>query len=1389
MKFLKTLTYILTIFFFSFFELSFSQEILDDNNFVTIGEDITQRAITVFLKDDEEHLWIGTYGDGLFKYNSIEFKNYKRELNSYENSLNGSIIFSILQDKQKSIWVGTQKGINLYNRDLDKFENFNLLNNGKAVNFEIHSIIEYNDETLLIGTHEHGLFKLNKKDFTLKQIPYKENNAVSELLINTIVKSPNGRFLIGTSHGLMTFDPYNEVLQLAKFSTKNESNTLNISIESMLVAKDNSVWIGSFSSGLFRISENDKGINTIKEYPISKKRILALSEKPDGSILCGTENDGLFEIHYTSGNITNYYYDKLKQTGIKSNSIWSVYTDEKDRIWLGYYNNGIDMYDPNYNKFSSLKNLPYLPNSLNSNSVTGIELDEKGRFWIGTLDGGIDIYDPERGLFVNLFDQNNPIAKGFDRLEVQTIFIDSKKNTWVGTWDAGLFLLKHNENKFININSSTPKSVFKSNRIMSFDEDSHGTIWIGTFLSGLYSFSSVDNKFTHYNSPEFKKFNINTSSIRKVLVDHLDNIWLGSRSGLFKIQKNNDSSFKVSSLNEQMNTIEGIRPEPSIIFSLFEDQENQLWIGTLGHGLFNYNAVTDSINWYNSKNGLIHEMISLITQDKSGALWIGGDKGISKLNIEKNTFTNFNKKDGLLSNSFNFNSVYASPNNVLYFGNSKGINYFNPDKIIYNQKKPSVFLYSFKLANELVTPKTKDSPLKKVISKTTEITLNHTQSVFTIEYAGVNYTRNESNQYAYYLEGFEDDWNYVGTDRSATYKNIPAGNYIFKVKASNNDNIWNEVPTILNIKILPAWWATKLAILGYVLIVLLISYLIYKFVSVRIKERRVLIFEREKHQQFGALNAKKIQFFTNISHEFRTPLTLILTPLEDIIENENLEFSNEIKEKHNTIYKNAKRLSRLINELMDFRKLQFNKMSINASQINVVPFIEEVVSHFKEEALLKNIFLSVEYDENDFTIYSDPTMLEKIIFNLLSNAFKATPERGLITIQINKLTEPILLPLVNKAEPVKAIEIIIKDSGKGIKEEDIDKVFDRFFQAKEMDEQYYGGTGIGLELVKSFIDLHKGKIDLTSKENMGTQFNIYFPLGYLHLKDEDINNIDKNVVNQYSETKKEKIKDDEFIKDKASVNKKMVLIVEDNIELRTYLKNELKNEYDVKEAENGLEGLEKATKYIPDIIITDVMMPIMDGFELCNRIKTDLKTSHIPLLMVTAKGMQIDKVKGLDSGADVYLNKPFNMRVLRSHLKQLITSRQILFEKYFNGINTSVIPDNTTSLDKEFINNVLTYINKNISDENLNVENLAGELLLSRSKLYRKIKALTGETANEFIRKIRLEKAKQLIENSEHTIAEICYKVGFSSPSYFTKCFKDKFKILPTEVRDLLSSD
>lgn len=1364
---------------FLFSGIIFSQENKVDYSFISINQDLSHKAVTNIIQDHQGVIWIGSQGYGLNKYNGIDIVNYRHEWGN-PNTINSSRIYCIYLDSNNQIWVGTENGLNLYNRDLDQFINIPIQASNDEV--AVHAIHENNNEELIIGTHKYGLFKLNITNHNHKKILFSGTEKTKNIQINSILKTVNGSILIGTNIGLMLYDPLEDKFELAKFETLNGFETITSSIHSIIISKNKSIWLGTFSDGLLEICSTPTNHYQFKKHNITTKRIFSLAKSPDGYIFCGTENDGLFVVNEKGAIIKNYRHDKTKKEGIKSNSIWSVFVDKQHRIWLGYYNHGVDVYDEKVDKFNKIESHPYGTQSLYSSAVTAISKDKMGRLWIGMLDGGVDVYNPKNKEFTHLYKTKNPIAKGLNSPDIQTVFIDSKENVWVGTWSSGIYLLKKNSKTFQNITIENSKNALRSNRVMSFSEDSKGIIWIGTYFGGLHSYTPQLNTYQHHSTNSFNENELNFNNIRKVIIDSQDNIWVGALAGLFKIVRNGNTNFKVVSMNNKLDKSALEKNGPKVILSVLEDSNKNIWIGTEGHGLFQYTPSNDSIISYYKKSNLIQQTVSSIVEAENGNIWISGIKGLSEFNIEKNSFTNYSSSDGLLSNNFNHNAVLKDQEGILYFGNYKGIDYFNPKNIEKNLIKPTVYLSGFKLFNKLTTHETENSPLTKSISETKNLTLQSNHSVFTIEYIGTNYTRTENNQYAYYLEGFEKEWNYVENSRSATYTNIPPGNYSFKVKSANNDGVWNETPTVLNIRILSPWWKTKIAFLVYLLVFGLISFLIFRFINQRLKEKRLIRIEREDRKQKEVLNAKKIQFFTNISHEFRTPLTLILTPLEDIIGSTDLQFSNEVKEKHNIIFKNAKRLSRLINELMDFRKLQFNKMPVNASKINAIPFIEEITSHFQEEAILKSIDFSVEYDENNIFIWSDPSMLEKIIFNLISNAFKATPKGGLVTIQINKPKDLILLPLVDENNPVPVIEIIIKDTGLGIKEENLDKVFDRFYQANEMNDQYYGGTGIGLELVKSFVDLHKGKIVLTSKENVGTQFKIYLPLGHSHIKEDSINT--KKVINKYSEASKEILDEADLINEKETSNKKMVLIVEDNVELRTYIKNELKKEYIVKEAENGQEGLELVNKFIPDIIITDVMMPIMDGFELCKRIKTNLKTSHIPLLMVTAKGMQIDKIKGIDSGADVYLNKPFNMKILKSHLKQLITSRQILFDKYFNGISESNINENTTSLDKEFIVKVLDYIHENISDSSLNVENLAEELFLSRNKLYLKIKALTGSSANEFLRTIRLEKAKQLIETTDFTISEICYQVGFSSPSYFTKCFRVHFKILPTEIRN-----
>ena len=607
------------------------------------------------------------------------------------------------------------------------------------------------------------------------------------------------------------------------------------------------------------------------------------------------------------------------------------------------------------------------------------------------------------------------------------------------------------------------------------------------------------------------------------------------------------------------------------------------------------------------------------------------------------------------------------------------------------------------------------------------------------------------------------------------------------MKAANNDGVWNEEPKSLAITILPPWWRTHWALFGYLLLFFLVLYMLNRMVQERIRQKQMISNERETRKQKEELNEKKFQFFTNISHEFRTPLTLIINPLEDILRNKNLNIPEIVKTKLKTVHKNTDRLHRLINELLDFRKLELDKVRVKASRINLVLFIKNTISHFKEEVLAKQINLSVDADSPGIPVWGDGSMLEKIFFNLLSNAIKITPNGGSINVEVQLKQEKIIMPLVDAHKAIGVVEITNSDSGPGIDEEQVNKIFERFYQVENLNNTYYGGTGIGLEVVKSFVHLHKGNIEVKSELGKGTSFSIYLPLGKDHFNKnqlafnvEEIKEIEDNVVKEYDIEKTTK-QETTTQKDKSTVIHSL-LIVEDNLELQTYLKQELISEYNIYTATNGFEGFEMATKMLPDVILTDVIMPEMDGFEFCKKIKSDIKTSHIPLLMLTAKARIDNRMEGVELGADAYMVKPFNLRLLKLRLAQLITSRKLIFDKYYSEISELHENVKTTSIDKEFIEKVLNHINDNISDPNLNVEMLATKMNLSKSQFYRKIKALTNQTANEFLRNIRLQKAKQILELGSATVGEVSYKVGFASHSYFTKCFKNYYGVLPTSI-------
>ena len=1361
--------FLLYIIFTLFFDQVIGQE--PSYLFVKTNPDLGNRAITCMTTDSNNHMWIGTYGGGLKRYDGLNVETYSHNPFS-QSSVSNSTVFDLVFNQNHGLWIATQNGINLFDPNTKTFSLFNPI----SEIISAHALCEINDNLLIVGTHQKGIYFFNTITKTFNKIGIPETIDENGLLINDIIIDQLSRIWVGTNYGIFNVDKNAMMLSRLSFRGSENITPNNTEVLSLEVDHIGNIWIGTVDDGLFKILPGGVNSFEVEHYKISNKRIFSVKEYDNKFMLLGSENDGLFFVSFEGEILNRYLKEKGNEFGVQSNSIWSILCDAKNRIWLGSYNQGLVKFDPNHFKFQFLQNNSESIIRPFPLSISSIVKDNKDRIWFSSVDNGVYVFDNSNGEYIHLNDPNNKIAKGFNSLDITSLFIDSQQNIWIASWYNGLYILRNGAKNFININTDSIPNKLMSNRVVSFSEDSSGVIWIGTFEGGLYSFDIYSDKLIHYDNQQFIDFELDKGNIRKVTIDTNDNVWLGTRKGLYRY---NPKTKMITSLNKKIESVIKNFDSNFIVFSIYEDTNNTIWIGTDGYGLLSYSPSNDKINWHGEGKEIRKMSINSITQTYDGSFWLGTDNGLIRYNNDSDEYRVFDRSDGLLNNNVNRNSFY-NEQNTLYFGTIGGINFFNPIDIPKNESLPKLTFQKLKISNNKVSI-SKKSPLKKALNQLDTLILRHNQSSFSIDYMGVSHTRSEKNSYAYMLDGLEEDWNYVGQQRTANYTNIKPGEYIFRLKAANNDGYWTSEPKTIYIKVLSPWWLSWWAKSLYVIVFIWLGYYIYSLITLRISEKRKAELERSQRKQNEELNNKKIQFFTNISHEFRTPLTLILNPLESLISDKHIiNLPSEIKNKHKIIHRNTKRLKRLIDELMDFRKMQFSELKVQIREVDLIKIVTNITSNFEEEANYRKIDFEIKFEDSiPKRIFVDASMFDKILFNLLSNAFKATSENGKITVKISHHTQGLVFPLMDENNTQSGFEFDITDTGIGINRKNIKNIFNRFYQSEENNEQYYSGTGIGLEVVKKFIDYHKGKISVESEKGIGTTFKVFIPDSNIQ-SFENEQFVNNKKTSQLKEKKSTHHSDDSHFKNTKTSKQKTILIVEDNMELREYLKFELKNQYKVLEASNGKKGLEIAKKNKPDVIVADVMMPEMDGFQMTKLLKSDRATLNIPVIMLTAKVAEGDRIHGISSGADIYLKKPFSVELLQTHLRQLIKSKERFYETYFNSLDLEI---KSTGGSQKILADVINVINQNLSKEDLCVQDIADELALSRSKLYRKIKELTGKSANEMIRKMRLEKSKEFLIITDMTIGEICYKVGFSSPSYYTKRFKEHTGLIPKEYR------
>ena len=1348
-----------------------------------INNGISDNWIKCIYKDSKGFIWFGT-NSGLNRFDGYKFEIFQHEL-SDSTSIADNDINAITSDKNGNLWIGTGGGVSVLNCETYKFKRVTPVPSSPSQCWNINYITAMATDSfgnILIGT-PNGLFFFNQINNSFRYILIDGQPCSSKLNnITSIVHDKTDSFWIGTANGFIV-KYNNNSNSFEKFETFRELNRQSRNIIKLFVDNTNNLWIADLNGlYLFNINTNSWDLDFQKKYrPVfANLLITGIDQDNDNLIWIATDGKGAFILDkkYTEPvNIMNLPY---AEGSLSSNGLNSLYCDESGIVWIGTAKKGVDFYKKNIRKFRLYRNYPTDPNSLINNDVDCITEDSNGNLWIGTNGGGLNYFNRKTNKFTHYVSQTGK-SNSLSSNTIVSVFEDSDRKIWIGTFMGGLNCLDPVTGEITVFHHKDSDSTSLSDdRVWSICEDSRKNLWIATLTNGLNLF---DRK-----TARFKRFNTQNSSIcfnyiNSIAIDEKDNLWISSAHGLIYYNPIENKSICYNSNPGVTTSI-----SDNHVISTFKDSRGLFWVCTT-NGLNLMNRVTGNFRVFKEADGLPSNRVFRIEEDNSSNLWISTKNGLSKL-IVRNTnmedslsfqFKNYGIYDGLQGKEFNSTAALKTRDGELWFGGTDGLNAFYPLEIKEDSSLSKLVISDIRIDNETVKPGEVINGrvlFKKPIFNTYKIVLKYIENTFIIDFVALNYFLPGKNKYAYTLEGFSDKWIITeGKENFATFSNIQNGNYTFKVKGTNSDGIWNETPKTLEIRVLPPFWKSWYAYITYfILIVSLLAFLRYLTLT---RERMKMQMKQEsiESQHVHEIDSMKINFFTNISHEFRTPLTLIFSPVEKLM----VQWKNKPEEKYlNLIHQNARRLLFMVNQLLDFRKMEVQGFGYNPSAGNIVEFIKEVVSSFIDLSEQKHILLTFYSDINELDTLFDKDKVEKIMFNLLSNAFKFTPVDGKITVTVS--TDESVKKEGKTGDNSKLSNLIIKveDSGIGIPKDKIDNLFVSFYQI-ESNITSAQGSGIGLSLVKEFVKLHDAKITVESEPGKGSCFTVILPVvgngkGFYE------NRLKRNEEAKYFS--KPLPVTDKIDSNDEPEEKPILFIADDNDDLRFYLKDNLQKRYNVYEAADGEEALAIIQKIIPDLIISDIMMPGIDGIELCRRVKADKNICHIPVILLTALSTEQEQFESLETGADDCILKPFSFQILEVKINNLISNRRSLKQVFSRKLiiepnDVAVVP-----LDEQFIHKALDRIEKNISKTDYTVEELSRDLGMSRTLLYKKILALTGKPPLEFMRKLRLQRAAQLLQKSQLNISEIAFQVGFNDPKYFRKHFKNEFGVLPSKYSE-----
>ena len=1318
---------------------------------------VAYSQVTSIIEDEQGFIWFST-NNGLFRYTSIDLTRYGY-LQKDATTISTNRINTLYTDNFGKMWVATENGLCSYNARADSFKRYFIHD---QFNSEIGK-----DIISFFQDHKNSYWFSDKKGIGTvdphsgRAVYQNVNNKTNEITFATI----------GDDQTIWIFYDDGEIYYKLResstfqFFTKGFKN----SVQSVLL-EENFIWIGYESEGLLCVSKTNGSKTLYSQHPkitnnkLPGNQVRSLLKDEKGQIWAATNNG----IAIIKSFEVNFLVDKRNYPELPHNSVWALFQDSNKNIWMGTWLGGLAFHSKYNNSFQHYTQANS-PNALSSNIVSCFaQVPSQQQILVGTDDGDLNLFDIKTKTFSTypIFFEGDTIKR------VKSATYDKTGTLWVGTYRNGVLYKEKDKIAFKRLNPPFDTG-FQALDLLATEEG----LWVSNYPLGAYFYQFESKSFTAYRHNPLDINSISNDYIRHILQDKNGDLWFATEHGLNQLRKGTTTFIRTFNQPQNPESISS-----NYIYDIYEDSQGYFWLGTNSEGLDRFDPKTGVAEHFTQKSGLPGNEIFSLLEDQEDNLWIATENGLCKFNPSSNILQSFLSDKGIRNNHFYPTAALKSTDGELYFGGSNGFIRFKPEVIVTNPIPPTTTITSLYIHNKEIKPQAGRRDFNDVMSDFNPLKLTYKQNSISFQFISNNYVDPRNVKYKYRLLGFEDQWidsDYIGR---ATFTNIPPGDYFFEVKASNNYGLWNDVPTSLALSIIPPIWMTWYAYLIYFLLFGALAYFIRKQALNR-QELKMAIkmgsIQREKEEE---LHHMKLEFFTDISHEFRTPLTLIQGPVNRLLKEGG--YTNEKTNKQlSLIKKNTDRLLNLINQFLDFRRVEYGKLKLNPIHTDAVSFCKNVFDCFAEHAQHRSFQFNFVTKTPSIPMDFDAEKLDKVLVNLLSNAFKYSPDYGNISLKIAK----------NKKSERKTgwdyysigddvvgdfVEISITDFGQGISSDKLPKIFERFFQIENNDKRI-SSTGIGLSLSTNYIKLHNGQLVVSSVKEKGAAFFIYLPLVQANTIRSGRGPIHSNTP--YAVASELNADQKRYAEQAINNQESLILIVEDNIDLLEFLEESLQEHFRVAKAKNGKQAYELALSLYPDLIISDIMMPEMDGIQLCEKIKNDIKTSHIPVILLTALESVQNKMTGIRSGADAYVPKPFDEEFIIVQTNNLLNSRKTLRALFTSEIDQWERDSNALSLDKQLLTKAIHIIEKNLTNGEFTVEYLAKNLGLSRTHLHRKLKSLTNQSATEFIRSIRLKHAIKLFKSENYKINEIGFAVGFNSHNYFTKAFKKQYGVSPSE--------